>query len=1206
MNCLDGMNLSEPQRIAVFDERSPLLVAAGAGSGKTRLLVAYFVRALVDERLAPEQLVAVTFTRKAAAELVSRIRSALEELGRPDLARELDGATVGTIHGLCRRLIRERALDAGVDPAANVLEAEAASLVKDRLSRDAWEQVVQQASEEQLGVLACASDKLRKQIVPLYDKLRGIGHERPQLTITSDVGGSAGHGSVETSLEPVTCELAGAIHAALVAAAECPRVTASLRKDLDRLERCLDWLQQPLSPSQRVAGIADTATHFPSRTTSSMEVHFQPIRLALTRYRLALAGLWLRPLVEAMNSLLAAFHDLYETHKLERGLLDFADLELRAQSLASAAVGEGRAILPPGSRLLIDEFQDTNALQYGVLSNLGASRVVMVGDDRQSIYRFRGADVGVFRARESELDTRGRGTQGRVHHLDANYRSRPEILAFLNTLFARDTFFGGRFAALKTPDRYGGVASASESAVSASQRPEGEAATQPDVAEHGSMSPAVQVVVVQRRQEPDQVAIAAPMQEAEANEVSTRVRRLIDDEGWSQRDIAILIPAQTHVDLYERALIAHGIDVYVVGGKGYYSQEEVADVVALLRLLVNPHDDLALVAALRSPLAGLSDDGLYLLGREGRKTRASLWEVVRGGGASLLPDDDGFRLSVFTERLLGLRGRVGRPGLARLIDEAVSACDYDLCLLGIDQGKRRFANVRKMMRMASEFESLEGPDIAGFVNLLESMDNLSDREGSAPTLSEGEDVVRIMTVHQAKGLEFPVVVLAGLGSDVHTSDAAEFMVSGDGRTGAFLRGSRRDSYEQHDLSWGPAVAILDDERAREREEDIRLLYVAMTRAEKRLILVGASPRNGNLDRCRIGRLLQALGFETVPEAGTDVPLEGLDVLISATIASPVAEPRSGFKVSGPLAVAPLSAAVADEGDSCPRFLQLGAGDRGPQRISFSVLAAYLQCPRRYYLERVLGLELQLDGRPAAAAVQDGVIEADDLVTLHPDGVLIDEDERLSGRDVGLAVHALLERLPDGDGRPPEHLMNELVREWQEETGCRLSEGELWRVIRLTLAFWESPFAAVRGKGATREAPFLFNQGDVVVSGVIDLLVPREDCWHIVDYKTNSLQGRSIEQVVTSYELQAVVYCLAALRCGAPAVRMDFVFLEQPDTPVGFEYTFAAAEALEKTLDNALDGLREGRFAPLAGEHCSSCSVEEVCVRMAPGSADGIQ
>ena len=1058
MSCLDAMKLSDLQKAPAVDDRSPLLVAAGAGSGKTRLLVAYFVRALVEEGMQPEQLVAVTFTRKAAAELVGRIRTNLEDLGRSDLARSLDRATVGTIHGLCRRLVRERALQTDTDPAAGVLEAEAASLVKEKLSRRVWDKVAEQATDEQLGVLALAGDKLRRQVVPLYERLRGIGQESPQIVVASGPENNGDDPGSAVSLQTATDELREAIGAALVAACGCQRITATLRKDLDGLERCLDWLDKPLRAERRAVEIDDTLGFFPSKRTPAMEAFFQPVRLALTGYRQALAELRLRPLVAAMNSLLAEFHVAYEAHKQEKGLLDFSDLELRARRLASVAAKDGLPVLPPGSRLLVDEFQDTNPLQYSILEGLGASRLLMVGDERQSIYRFRGADVEVFRALESELWLPRRGEdRGRVHRLDVNYRSRPEVLAFVNRLFAHRTFFGGRFVALCEPE------------------PSADDPVEP--VEYAS--PAVEVVFVQRGGEADDATATESIQDAEADELATRVRRLVDEEGWSQSEITILLPAQTHVEVYQRALVSRGIDVYVVGGKGYYSQEEVSDVVALLRLLVNPHDDLALVAALRSPLAGLSDDGLYLLGQVDRKTRGSLWEVIRMGGAPTLGVEDSGRLALFTERLFALRGRVGRPGLARLIDEAVSCCDYDLCLLGLAQGKRRFANIRKMMRMASEFESVEGPDLAGFVDLLESMDDLSDREGSAPTLAEGEDVVRIMTIHQAKGLEFPVVLLAGLGADVRTSDAADFMVAGDGRIGAFLRGSKRDRYEEQDLSWGPAGAILEEERAKEREEDVRLLYVAMTRAEKRLVLIGAKPRSDDLEKSRIGRVLRALGFDSLPETGDDLMLPGLDAVISTPARS--AEPQAVPLGRG--RAAPSPPAAGGPPHPYPRFLQIDAGGAAPaQRLSFSALSAYHRCPRGYYLERVLGLGFD-DGHGAVPAAAAQEPDADGHLEPATNELLLDEHERQSGRDIGLAVHALLERLPRGAGRPSEASTRELAATWVLEAGVRLMGAELQTAIGLTRAFWDSPVATLRASDDTvLEVPFLFGHGEIGVLG----------------------------------------------------------------------------------------------------------------------------
>jgi ATP-dependent helicase/nuclease subunit A len=1149
MSCIESMDLSEPQRAAVLDSRPQVLVAAGAGSGKTRLLVAYFVHALVDEGFPIERLVAVTFTRKAGAELVSRIRSSLHACGRPDLARSLDAANIGTIHGLCRRLLKERALEAGVDPAFAILEAEAAVLVKEEVCRQVWNLAVEKADETGLEVLAAGGETMRGAVVPLYDRLRGAGLHSPQVLIAPG-----------PSAEQVRSELALLIREALAAARGLARRSATLETDLGLLTACLRWLECPTSGRGDDEELRIAAGFLPSRRTPSMELHFGPVRTALTRYRCTLAEMRLRPVVSTMNDLLGRFHCSYETYKQERSLLDFADLELRAWALlVGGGTDRGSSLSLPGSRVLVDEFQDTNELQCTILEGLGAARLLMVGDERQSIYRFRGADIEVFRRREAALEP-GRGdiSAGALHRLDVNYRSRPELLAFVNRLFAHEHFFGERFVALEpgrdTEERVGALPA----------------------------SPSVEVLVAERLQGAGPDVRASLMQQAEAEAVGSHVRRLIDDEGWEQRDIVVLLPAQTHVALYQEALLARGVDVYVVRGKGYYSREEVSDVSSLLRLLVNSHDDLALVAVLRSPLVRVSDDTLYLLGREARRTRArSLWEVVRGARTDGLESEDRQLLIDLVGQLTGLRRLVGRPGLARLIDEAVSICGYDVCLLASPEGRRRFANVRKLMRMADDFEALEGPDLAGFVKLLQSMGDLSDREGSAPTLAEGEDVVRVMTIHQAKGLEFPVVILAGLGSDVPRGSSSEFVIGDDGRMGVFLKGSQRKNYESHDLCWGPAAEIVFSERAREREEDVRLLYVAMTRAKERLVLVGARPGGEKPENCRIGRIVTALGRQDLPEEGEMIPLGGLDAVVVG-----VASLLAGTERRSRHARAP----AIDDGilDVCPQFLETAPRDYVPRRLSFSALATYQRCPMQFYLERVLGLTLRPEGPVAEDAGPPAAEE-----------VLLDSDEQHSGREVGLLVHALLERSPPEEGPPTADSLRPAARRSLLETGARLSSADLERALLLTQRFWDSPFSDKRSAAsAMREAPFAFAHGDIVISGVMDLIWREDDAWHIVDYKTNALEGRSTAEAASGYQMQAVLYCLAALRAGAPAAQMDFLFLERPAEPVTVRFGRDEVSRMEGLLDEALHGLRHGEFPVCAGEACSWCPVADVCTNMA--------
>ena len=255
-------------------------------------------------------------------------------------------------------------------------------------------------------------------------------------------------------------------------------------------------------------------------------------------------------------------------------------------------------------------------------------------------------------------------------------------------------------------------------------------------------------------------------------------------------------------------------------------------------------------------------------------------------------------------------------------------------------------------------------------------------------------------------------------------------------------------------------------------------------------------------------------------------------------------------------------------------------------MSFSALAAYQRCPRQFYLERVLRLAL-------TAARPGGEDEGADRTG---DGML-DDDEQHAGRNVGILVHALLETLP-ADGPPTADSVRSVAEEVLAGMGLDVSADELGRVVALTLAFWDSPETErLSAPSAMREVPFLFAADETLVSGIMDLVCPDDDCWRIVDYKTNALEGRSPAELAETYMLQASVYCLAALRAGAPAVHMDFLFLERPSEPVTVGFGPDDVPRLEDDVAKAFAGLRGGSFPMRAGEACGRCSAARVCASM---------
>ena len=312
--------------------------------------------------------------------------------------------------------------------------------------------------------------------------------------------------------------------------------------------------------------------------------------------------------------------------------------------------------------------------------------------------------------------------------------------------------------------------------------------------------------------------------------------------------MVVLLRAFTRLDAHEDSLERAGLRPYVVGGRGYWSQQQVADVCALLATIANPLDDQALLGTLASPACGVTPDTLWLLRAAAGRGR-QLWPTVeqaaglgeeRGAStpsaSSRSPPRSCSLLRTFAETLTGLRRRATSLSLAGLIDAAVTETGYDLAVLMRPAGEMRFANVRKLMRLAADFESAEGRDLRGLLDFLAARAD-ADADAQAATAVEGHDGVRIMTIHSAKGLEFDVVAIPHLSRGLLPSTRTPLLTLGREqeapRVGMQLRrlGARGvNLYAQRELC--------EEAQKREAEEELRLFHVGATRARQRLLLSG--------------------------------------------------------------------------------------------------------------------------------------------------------------------------------------------------------------------------------------------------------------------------------------------------------------------------------------------------------------------------------
>ncbi len=393
--------------------------------------------------------------------------------------------------------------------------------------------------------------------------------------------------------------------------------------------------------------------------------------------------------------------------------------------------------------------------------------------------------------------------------LRTNFRSRREILDVLGTAFAGE--FGERFEAPR-----------------------------PGREDPPADDPRVELMVIDKGADWTSDGLASPWRLAEARALAARVRELVD-EGARPSEIVLLTRATSDLRTYERELERQGIPTYVIGGRGYWSHPQVVDLVGYLRALANPRDEEALYTVLASPLVGVSLDALVVLAARARGTGRDPWSLLREGTTDELPDREA--LERFAAWFAGERRVAARASIDELIDRALAATGYDLAVLAMPGGRRRLANLRKLMRLAREHEAAAGRDLRGFLGLVRRRASdwsaSSARESEAPIEGEALEAVRLMTIHRAKGLEFEIVCVADLGRGPRWP-ADIIRVGRDGRLG--LRLARPGTARRE-----PALAYraLGEERAvAEAREERRLFYVAMTRAKERLILSGAARLDG--------------------------------------------------------------------------------------------------------------------------------------------------------------------------------------------------------------------------------------------------------------------------------------------------------------------------------------------------------------------------
>jgi ATP-dependent helicase/nuclease subunit A len=1099
-----------PEQKAAIEATGRVFVSAGAGTGKTAVLVERFVRAVCDDGVDVDSILVITYTKRAAGELRARIRAELRARDRADLARELDGAWISTIHGFCNRLLKTYPFQAGLDPRFRELDESQAAVLSGEGFDEALAAFCADRDGNRLQLLTTYGARgLRRMITGIYETLRSAGHD-----LVLELGERP---ALDERLEELR-DAAGCL------------VDDAEATDLQRASAAA--LLDAVSGQPRPDDLLDLSAH---RARGERAATVDEARLAVEQAALDELAMRDRDLIQ---ELLDGFASAYAGAKRRESALDFEDLQLVARGLLRdhPEIRDREALR--FRAIMVDEFQDTNRLQCDLIDLLaegpGERDVFFVGDEFQSIYGFRHADVQVFRERREQ--------EGGGRALVRNYRSRPEVLAAVNELFGRD--FGDDFQPLTASGEF------------------------PDPV----FGQPVELLVTDKS---SYAETETHWRRAEAKHIAQRVRELIDSGTATAGDIVLLFAAGTDAEWYEQELRRQGIPTYRATGRGYFGQQQVVDVLAYLRLLQNRYDDTALLSVLASPFVGVSNDALALLRRAAG--RRPLYTGLERSLPEGLGERDERLLLAFKQRYGRLTEASERLSLERLCEQTLVEHDYDLAVLAQWDGRRRYANIRKLARLARAFEDLRGRDLEGFLRFMAEQEAVGAKQLEAVAEEEGADAVRLLTIHAAKGLEFKVVVVADAGRDRRAPAADELLALSDGRFGFRvvdpLTSERRGAFGYEEVKQA--------REAEDRAERLRLYYVAMTRAIDRLIVSGAVDPTSTADASTpLGWVLGRLDADEEISAAGRAPIELERGQARILIRVDRFQPEEA-------APAPTEDAAATEAGQLELFAANGGGALPPpapklpelrpvpapplhtlRSLSYTSLSLFERCSYRYYAERVVGL------RPADGSGR------------------IPGQTGLAATEIGDAVHRLLERVDLSAPCPPELAQ---VREWYPD----VSDEELERIGRFVHSYCESELAhRLAGlPAATVERPFAFEHDGVLLHGRLDVLHREGRRALVVDYKTNTLEEASPEELVEGeYRVQRLVYALACFRDGAEEVEVVYHFLERPDGVVSTSYDRSRLPELEAELSEAIARIRAAEFRPTPSEYaCAGCpALDVVC------------
>lgn len=1120
-------NPTPEQALAINTIKSNVSLLAGAGSGKTYVLMKRFVQILrADVSVNPTNIVAITFTRKAADEIKGRVRQAVSECveqAQNDLERlrwqehlqKVESAPISTIHSLCSRILRDNPVETQLDPEFTILEDfEAQDFFKETLQQYLRKNIKENAALRRL-VQTYGVNSFVNQVTALGDKLSELVHEdnlaEPYL-------------KAKEELPALQQKLFAAVRE-VIEAREALGAKTKGRQTLTEAAGLLDEMQKQLLAPEPDCSLLDASgvVKVSGKALAAELTNLKNLRQELNNVLLNAKGC---DLVQDWLAVLQEFYACLSARKQENNVLFNDDLDLLAIEHLQKNEALRQKYQERYKYIMVDEFQDTNERQRQLIYLLcgnkldNTNNLFIVGDVKQSIYRFRHADVSVFnRVKEDIAQNAGKNLG-----MKTNFRSTQSIVESCNTAFCQLMDLPKEEICLEHHE--------------------------------GANTGGAKVCLLQvpYKSKDDDLGAKEDKWQKEAEAIAAYLQQelpKVEPQLKPGASKAILLRAMTHCEILRQTLQGYGINCVVVKGKGFYEQQEVLDILNLLAALHHRYASLELAGALRSNYFGLDDATLTQLFWQTENDKP-LWDVLQAVGSgelqlNLQPEQQALAMHA-AERLRSLRQAAALMALPELFAQLWDELKPEFVLSQQENGPSKLANVKKLRRLAQQYCQTKQASLAEWLQNVKDLRASSSKEPAATV--QADDALQIMTIHNSKGLEFDLVILPQLDKSVKGDTASiKYLPGKEGEQG--LLGIKVPDKEMQLQNSG----VYEQAKARDSEleeaESRRLLYVAMTRAQKQLLMVGTVAEE-KLPEAVIG-LPAAKGWWQQLQAVYEADWEKRESscpwvrLLCADDLSPAVEQQGEQQQLAlePLALAPLPAYAA-----CGRTC-----------FTASALQTYLHCQRQYYYQQVLAvpeLEQTVAGEQA---------------------------HELPASVTGSIVHKALELY---NGYNAEAVFAIALEEFAPGAAATQAKS-------MFDAYIVSDLYKALPKKQKRELEFVQPlQQELAAEGVIDLLAfDEDDNMIIVDYKTGT--PPEPDEVKLGYAYQLALYKDAAekLYPGKRVVRAELHFLQNMSVwqlPLDKSYLQEAVELCEEISGKG----EEDDFACICNESCAYCHYAYLC------------